>query len=101
MLQIIDSCHDDLCCRLIDIEGVLDLLYVCIFYCILILTPLLTGTIFVCLCITLIVHFILLLQIVGSCIRLAVVEVSFESGASWCCNVTARAILRLFLGRCF
>jgi hypothetical protein len=82
-------------------EGVLDMLCLCIFYCIFILTPRLTGTIFVCLCITPIVHFILLLQIAGSFIRLTVVEVSFENGSSWCCNVTACAFLRPFLDRCF
>ena len=48
-------------------------------------------------CITSIVHFILLLQIADSCIKLTVVEVPVERGACWCCNLPARAFIHLFL----
>jgi hypothetical protein len=47
----------------------------------LILTPCVTEIVFVCMCVTSIVHLILLLQIAGSCIKLTVVEVPVESGA--------------------
>jgi hypothetical protein len=55
----------DLCCRLIDIGAVLDMLFFILF----------------CLCITSIVHLKLLLQIAGCFIRLTLVEDSVETSA--------------------